>query len=88
MTAMLLPYGFSLICCLMFDRSPNLEGDERLSVDVHDYGKFLLELIVGKSAGKDQSMIDWVRSLRQPNAGDSLNVFGVSPKLVFHKLQK
>ncbi|KAL6297504.1 hypothetical protein ACE6H2_005646 [Prunus campanulata] len=39
--------------------SPNLEGDERLSVDVHDYGIFLLELIVGKSAGKDQSMIDW-----------------------------
>ncbi|ONI36114.1 hypothetical protein PRUPE_1G570300 [Prunus persica] len=43
--------------------SPNLEGDERLSVDVHDYGKFLLELIVGKSAGKDQSMIDWALPL-------------------------
>ncbi|VVA21313.1 PREDICTED: inactive kinase [Prunus dulcis] len=43
--------------------SPNLEGDERLSVDVHDYGKFLLELIVGKSAGKDKSMIDWALPL-------------------------
>lgn len=57
------------ICRLMFKRCSNLEEDERLFVDVRGYGKFLLELITGKSAscfqneGKDQSMIDWVRSL-------------------------
>lgn len=53
----------------MFKRCSNLEEDERLFVDVRGYGKFLLELITGKSAGcfqnegKDRSLIDWVRSL-------------------------
>ncbi|PRQ19884.1 putative protein kinase RLK-Pelle-PERK-2 family [Rosa chinensis] len=48
-----------------------------LFVDVRGYGKFLLELITGKSAcsfpnqGKDQSMIDWVRSLGQCKASGS-----------------
>ncbi|KAF3956009.1 hypothetical protein CMV_018837 [Castanea mollissima] len=45
--------------------SQNLEEDEHLYVDVHDYGMFLLELITGKSArcfqaqGKGQSLVNW-----------------------------
>uniref|UniRef100_A0A2N9IG92 Protein kinase domain-containing protein n=1 Tax=Fagus sylvatica TaxID=28930 RepID=A0A2N9IG92_FAGSY len=56
------------------DTSPNedssaecqsLEEDELLSVDVHDYGMFILELITGKSANsfqsqvKGQSLVNW-----------------------------
>ena len=43
--------------------------DKRLSVDVHDYGLLLVELITGKVANcfphesEGQSLIDWVRCL-------------------------
>ncbi|KAJ7968071.1 Mitogen-activated protein kinase kinase kinase [Quillaja saponaria] len=43
----------------------NLEDDERLSVDVHDYGLFLIELITGKSGpsfedqGESRSLLEW-----------------------------
>ncbi|BBG96132.1 Protein kinase protein with adenine nucleotide alpha hydrolases-like domain [Prunus dulcis] len=50
-------------CSVALSHGYSAMGDERLSVDVHDYGKFLLELIVGKSAGKDKSMIDWALPL-------------------------
>ncbi|KAL6180576.1 hypothetical protein ACLB2K_047237 [Fragaria x ananassa] len=50
-------------------RYSNFEEDERLFVDIRGYGKFILELITGKSAccfpnqGKDQSLIDWAMPL-------------------------
>ena len=44
----------------MFWSSQNLEEDEQLYVDVHDYRMFLLELITEKNAfqaqGKGQSL--------------------------------
>ncbi|KAM5574502.1 protein kinase STUNTED-like [Rosa sericea] len=55
-------------------RCSNFEEDERLFVDVRGYGKFLLELITGKSAccfpnqGKVQSMIDWALPLLENGA--------------------
>ncbi|KAL0013233.1 hypothetical protein SO802_000302 [Lithocarpus litseifolius] len=50
-------------------KSQNLEEDEHLYVDVHDYGMFLLELITGKSArcfqaqGKGPSLVNWATPL-------------------------
>ncbi|XP_062176046.1 protein kinase STUNTED-like [Alnus glutinosa] len=47
------------------DQCKALEKDEGPSVDVYDYGSFLLELITGKSApcfqahGNGQSLVDW-----------------------------
>ncbi|KAK4576268.1 hypothetical protein RGQ29_027003 [Quercus rubra] len=49
--------------------SQNLEEDEQLYVDVHDYRMFLLELITGKNArcfqaqGKGQSLANWATPL-------------------------
>ncbi|KAG6709731.1 hypothetical protein I3842_06G147700 [Carya illinoinensis] len=49
----------------------NLEEDEHLPVDIHDYGIFLLELITGKSArcfqarGNGQKFGDWAIPLLQ-----------------------
>ena len=69
---------------LMFWSSQNLEEDEQLYVDVHDYRMFLLELITGKNArcfqaqGKGQSLANWVRSLGQPTSNKLTKYFGSS----------
>ncbi|KAF5444087.1 hypothetical protein F2P56_036591 [Juglans regia] len=52
-------------------KGKNLEEDEHLSVDIHDYGIFLLELITGKRApcfqaqGNGQKLVDWAIPLLQ-----------------------
>lgn len=58
----------------------NREKEERVRVDVHGYGMFLLELVTGKSAlhfqqqGEGQTLIDWVTYLIQTNI-DFSNAF-------------
>ncbi|XP_021286340.1 receptor-like cytosolic serine/threonine-protein kinase RBK1 [Herrania umbratica] len=50
-------------------KRPNLEKDKCLSVDLHDYGMFLVELITGKITNRfpheseGQSVIDWALPL-------------------------
>ncbi|KAJ0077793.1 hypothetical protein Patl1_37209 [Pistacia atlantica] len=60
----------------------NSEQDEKLYIDVRDYGMFLLELITGQNAeeNKGQSLLDWVLAVVR---GDRLAISNIRSNGVY-----